>query len=71
MTVPALNISGWWRLNFNGAPCNFVGTREQGANEWWEADQWPLPGVEATPMYLHSEGRANSHRGRANAAGLA
>ena len=134
MTVPALNISGWWGLNFNGAPRNFVGMREQGAtvearegqrlvigpwphwvnssrtlsgldfgrnavtdlksyqlqffdyylkgntdntlqdaprvhvfvmgaNEWWEADQWPLPGVEATPMYLHSEGRANSHRG--------
>ena len=134
MTVPALNISGWWGLNFNGAPRNFVGMREQGAtvearegqrlvigpwphwvngrrtlngvdlgvnavtglshynlkffdyylkgktdnglledsrvhvyvvgaNEWWEADQWPLPGTIPTALYLHSEGRANSHRG--------
>jgi len=134
MTVPALNVSAWWGLNFNGAPRNFVGMREQGAtqeardgqrlvigpwphwvnrsralngqdfgadavtdlrdynlkffnhylkgktdntlsddprvhvfvvgaNEWWEADEWPLPGTRPTPLYLHSEGRANSHRG--------
>lgn len=134
MTVPALNISGWWGLNFNGAPRNFVGMREQGAtaearegqrlvigpwphwvngsrklngmdfgldaitglsgyalkffdyylkgktdnslqddprvhvfvvgaNEWWQADQWPLPGTTPTPLYLHSDGQANSHRG--------
>lgn len=134
MTVPALNISGWWGLNFNGAPRNFVGMREQGAtqeardgqrlvigpwphwvngsrtlngqdfgadaitnlrsynlkffdhylkgktdntlidgprvhvfvvgaNEWWEADTWPLPNTQPTPLYLHSEGGANSHRG--------
>ena len=134
MTVPALNISGWWGLNFNGAPRNFVGMREQGAtqearegqrlvigpwphwvnrgrmlngqdfgldavtglrdynlkffdhylkgktnntltddprvhvfvvgaNEWWEADSWPLPNTQPTPLYLHSEGKANSHRG--------
>ena len=134
MTVPALNISGWWGLNFNGALRNFVGMREQGAtaearegqrlvigawphgvnssrtlngvdfgldaitglsdygikffdyylkgktdntlpddprvhvfvvgaNEWWQADQWPLPGTTPTPLYLHSEGQANSHRG--------
>jgi putative CocE/NonD family hydrolase len=134
MTVPALNISGWWGLNFNGAPRNFVGLRERGAtaeardgqrlvigpwphwvngsrslsgldfgvnavtglrsyclkffdyhlknkvdnnllddsrvhvfvvgaNEWWQADTWPLPGTETTPIYLHSGGQANSHRG--------
>ena len=134
MTVPALNISGWWGLNFNGAPRNFVGMREQGAtqeardgqrlvigpwphwvngsrslngqdfgpdavtglsnynlkffdhylkgktdntlkddprvhvfvvgaNEWWEADTWPLPNTQPTPLYLHSGGNANSHRG--------
>ena len=134
MTVPALNISGWWGLNFNGAPRNFVGMREQGAtaqardgqrlvigpwphwvnssrtlsgldfgvnavtglrnyclkffdyylknkpdnhlvddsrvhvfvvgaNEWWQADTWPLPGTKPTPIYLHSGGQANSHRG--------
>ena len=134
MTVPALNISGWWGLNFNGAPRNFVGMREQGAtkeardgqrlvigpwphwvnssralngqdfgpdaitglrnyslkffdyylkgktdnslnddsrvhvfvvgaNEWWEADTWPLPNTKTTLLYLQSEGKANSHRG--------
>ena len=134
MTVPALNISGWWGLNFNGAPRNFVGMSEQGAtrvaregqrlvigawphaingqrvlsgldlgsdavtglrdyllkffdhylkgkadnklsddprvhvfvvgaNEWWEADRWPLPNTQLTPFYLHSKGKANSHRG--------
>ena len=134
MTVPALNVSGWWGLNFNGAPRNFVGLREQGAsmdarkgqrlvigpwphwvnnkrylngldlgadavtglrdyclkffdyylkdstqnslmgdafvhvyvvgaNEWWQADTWPLPGTRSTPLYLHSDGQANSHRG--------
>jgi putative CocE/NonD family hydrolase len=34
-----------------------------GANEWWEADTWPLPNTQPTPLYLHSEGKANSHRG--------
>ena len=32
MTVPALNISGWWGLNFLGAPRNFKGMQEQGAS---------------------------------------
>ena len=134
MTVPALNVSGWWGLNFYGAPRNFVGMRAQaatkearegqrlvigawphnvngqrvlsgldlgpdavtglrgyqlkffdyylkgkidntlkddprvhvfvvGANEWWEADTWPLPNTKPTPLYLHSKGKANSHRG--------
>ncbi|MDA9095861.1 CocE/NonD family hydrolase [Porticoccaceae bacterium] len=134
MTVPALNITGWWGMNFLGAPRNFVGMREQGANpeardgqrlvigpwphwvntrrelngqdfgpdavtdlsnytlkffdywlkgkkdnslnndkrvhvfvvgadQWWEADTWPLPGIKPTPLYLHSAGNANTHRG--------
>jgi len=134
ITVPALNMTGWWDMNFLGAPRNFVGMREQGAtpearqgqrlvigpwphwvnqhrtlsgvdfgptalvdldgyvlrffdrwlrgergngldadsrvhvfvlgaDQWWEADQWPLPGTRATPLYLHSDGGANSHRG--------
>ena len=134
MTVPALNITGWWDMNFLGAPRNFMAMREQaatqaaragqrlvigawphwvnetrmlsgvdfgpqavtgldsyvlqffdywlrgitnnglpqeapvhvfviGANEWWEADQWPLPGTDYTRVYLHSVGQANSHRG--------
>lgn len=134
MTVPALNITGWWDMNFLGAPRNFIGMRQHGAtrdaregqrlvigpwphrtnysrtlsgvdfgasavtdlnsytlrffdywlrsakdnglgsdarvhifvigaNEWWEADEWPLPGTLPTPFYLHSNGRANTHRG--------
>ena len=134
MTVPALNITGWWDMNFLGAPRNFVGMREHGAtiearegqrlvigpwphwvnqsrelsgldfgplavtdldtytlrfldywlrdrkdnglsndrrvhvfvvgaNEWWEADEWPLPGTRLSNFYLHSGGEANTHRG--------
>jgi uncharacterized protein len=134
MTVPALNITGWWDMNFLGAPRNFVGMQEKaatkearegqrlvigpwphhvnetstlsgldfgpngitdldnytirffdywlrgavdnglnedprvhvfvlGANEWWEADEWPLPGTRPTEFYLHSNGSANTHRG--------
>ncbi len=133
MKVPALNITGWWDMNFLGAPRNFVGMRQHaataearegqrlvigpwphhvnkvrelngvnfgvngvvdldgytvrffdrwlrgrsnglddearvhifvlGANQWWEADTWPLPGTRQTPLYLHSKGHANTHRG--------
>lgn len=30
ITVPALNISGWWDMNFPGTPMNFVGMRAHG-----------------------------------------
>jgi putative CocE/NonD family hydrolase len=134
ITVPALNITGWWDINFIGSPDNFVGMQKigataearrgqrlvigpwphpvnwqralsgvdfgpnaivdlngytvrffdrwlrnqrengldsdnrvhifvLGADQWWESDQWPLPGTVPTPLYLHSGGRANSHRG--------
>ena len=134
MKVPALNITGWWDMNFVGAPRNFVGMGKEaatleakrgqrlvigpwphltnnsrtlngldfgvdavtgihdytvrffdrwlkdkkcnnldddsrvhvfvvGANEWWASDSWPLPGTQSTPLYLHSQGRANSHDG--------
>ena len=134
MKVPALNITGWWDMNFLGAPRNFMGMQQHaatgearegqrlvigpwphrvnltrslngvdfgpqaitgldaytirffdrwlrsrtdnqldeearvhvfviGANQWWEADEWPLPGTRKTNLYLHSEGNANSHRG--------
>lgn len=134
MTVPALNVTGWWDMNFPGAPRNFAGMRESGgtreardgqrlvigpwphwvnlhrtlsgldfgpdavteldtytirffdrwlrsssgvqldddarvhvfvigANQWWEAEEWPLPGTAPTPFYLHSGGRANTHHG--------
>lgn len=133
MKVPALNITGWWDMNFLGAPRNFAGMRAHGAtaearegqrlvigpwphhvntarelngvsfgpqsiaslnaytirffdrwlrgrenglddqarahifvlgaNEWWEADTWPLPGTRQVPLYLHSRGHANTDRG--------
>jgi len=31
--VPALNVTGWWDLNFPGAPENFTAMRERGATE--------------------------------------
>lgn len=34
-----------------------------GANEWREADEYPLPGTKLTKYYLHSGGKANSSKG--------
>ena len=31
-----------------------------GANRWRKADDWPVPGTQYTPYYLHSQGKANS-----------
>ncbi len=31
ITVPSLNVTGWWDLNFPGAPLNFEGMRTRGA----------------------------------------
>lgn len=33
MQVPALSVTGWWDLNFPGAPENFAAMRERGATE--------------------------------------
>ncbi len=134
MTVPALNVTGWWDLNFSGAIDNFVEMRRKGAgqrarqgqrlvigpwphwpniwqsrndvdfgedalvdldgytarfldfwlrgdtgngldeeaavhifvlgaNEWWSANEWPLPGTEFQALYLDSNGAANTHDG--------
>jgi uncharacterized protein len=134
ITVPALNITGWWDMNFLGAPRNYVNMREMGgskdaregqrlvigpwphnvnhsaklngiefgpnaltdldnytlrffdywlkgaknndfnndpsvhifvlgANQWWEASEWPLPGTRPTKFYVHSSGSSNTHRG--------
>jgi hypothetical protein len=134
ITVPALNITGWWDMNFLGSPTNFVAMQKLGAtpearrgqrlvigpwphwvnrsrelsgmdfgpralvdltgytlrffdrwlrgkqdngldgdarvhvfvlgaDQWWAADEWPLPGTQPTALYLHSGGSANSYRG--------
>src|SRR2546422_474211 len=31
ITVPALNMTGWWDMNFIGSPRNFVGMQAHGA----------------------------------------
>ncbi|MEX2375366.1 MAG: CocE/NonD family hydrolase [Dehalococcoidia bacterium] len=31
ITVPALNVTGWWDMNFPGAPLNFEAMRREGA----------------------------------------
>src|SRR5262249_60714862 len=31
-----------------------------GRNEWRSEREWPLPGTEFTPFFLHSNGRANT-----------
>lgn len=33
MTVPALNVTGWWDMNFPGAPENFEAMRREAASE--------------------------------------
>lgn len=33
MSVSALNITGWWDMNFPGGPLNFAGLRRNGKNE--------------------------------------
>jgi putative CocE/NonD family hydrolase len=34
-----------------------------GANEWRTADSWPVEGTEFRPLYLHSDGHANTRSG--------
>ena len=31
INVPALNMTGWWDMNFIGSPSNFVGMQKHGA----------------------------------------
>ncbi len=133
ISTPALNLTGWYDMNFCGAPRNFEAMRAHGgtddarsgqkliigpwphwvnthrrlngidfgehaivelddyivrffdrwlkgerngiddekpvyvfvmgANEWRAEDEWPLPGTEYVPFYLHSGGHANSLQG--------
>jgi len=44
MTVPALNITGWWDMNFPGAPLNFEAMRSQAATGEARAGQKLLIG---------------------------
>ena len=62
--VPQLHLQFYDR-HLRGAGHDFAPVRYfvMGANEWREADSWPVPGTEHQRWYLHSRGRANSLAG--------
>jgi putative CocE/NonD family hydrolase len=46
-----------WLRNGGGEPVDKpVRIFVMGANEWWEAETWPLPEAEPQPMYLRGDG---------------
>ncbi|MBV8959338.1 MAG: CocE/NonD family hydrolase [Actinobacteria bacterium] len=51
--------------HLRGAGTDFAPVRYfvMGANEWREADAWPIPGTDHQRWYLHSRGGANSAGG--------
>ncbi len=59
-------IYDWFDMWLKGEETNFkentprVQYYTMGSNEWQKADQWPPVGVEMTPFYLSSNGKANS-----------
>ena len=59
-------IYGWFDMWLKGEETGFkektprVQYYTMGSNEWQKADQWPPAGVEMTPFYLSSNGKANS-----------
>ncbi len=65
----ALDLGGvhldWFDHCFRGAPDNGAPVRlfVMGPNVWRNEDEWPLARAVATPLYLTSDGRANSLRG--------
>jgi putative CocE/NonD family hydrolase len=53
------HVMGKQEIN-TGKPVKFF---VMGANQWREADGWPIPGAQCQTWYLHSRGSANSARG--------
>jgi putative CocE/NonD family hydrolase len=51
--------------HLRGAGADFAPVRYfvMGANEWREADAWPIPGTDHQRWYLHSRGKANGVAG--------
>jgi putative CocE/NonD family hydrolase len=58
--IPQLHLQFYDR-HLRGAGADFAPVRYfvMGANEWREADAWPVPGTDHQRWYLHSRGRAN------------
>jgi putative CocE/NonD family hydrolase len=50
MGVAALNITGWWDMNFPGGPTNFAGLRENGNSAWVRDNQYLIIG----PWWHHA-----------------
>lgn len=62
--VPQLHLQFYDR-HLRGAGHDFAAVRYfvMGANEWREADAWPIPGTDHQRWYLHSRGGANGLAG--------
>jgi uncharacterized protein len=58
--IPQLHLQFYDR-HLRGAGTDFAPVRYfvMGANEWREADGWPVPGTDHQRWYLHSRGTAN------------
>jgi uncharacterized protein len=59
----------WYEYLFKGAQNNFAKEKPvkifvMGKNEWREEDDWPLGRARSVKYFLHSEGNANSLRGK-------
>jgi len=59
----------WYEFLFKGAQNNFAKEKAvkifvMGKNEWREEEDWPLARARSVKYFLHSEGNANSLRGR-------
>jgi hypothetical protein len=61
-------ILSWYDYLFKNAKNEFSSPKKvrifvMGANQWRNADDWPLPGTHPTTYYLHAAERANSLSG--------
>lgn len=60
---------GWFDLHLKGETNDFkkqnprVRYYTMGSNQWHSADSFPLPNTRITPLYLSSEGKANTRNG--------
>jgi len=53
----------WLRAIDDGGDAKPVRLFVMGRDEWSDEEDWPLPGTEYVPFYLHGNGQANTLRG--------
>ena len=64
-----IDLDGYWirwlEAQLDGQPWDDEPVRMfvMGDNEWRDAPSWPVPGMTPTPLYLRSDGTANSRLG--------